>query len=116
MLYVLQLLQLRVLWKVWKPWADNIERTIRDAVRQTRRMLQHRSHPIDLPNAKEFGDVVVGIVFQLVCAYADWDGTEGSSGSHSPLNVAIWAYLDRVLTFVFTWCYAAMEIRPPDVE
>ena len=26
-------------------WADDIERTIRDAVRQTRRMLQNRSHP-----------------------------------------------------------------------
>ena len=26
-------------------WADDIERTIGDAVRQTRRMLQHRSHP-----------------------------------------------------------------------
>ena len=26
-------------------WADDIERTIRDAVRQTRRMLQTRSHP-----------------------------------------------------------------------
>ena len=26
-------------------WADDIERTIGDAVRQTRRMLQNRSHP-----------------------------------------------------------------------
>ena len=26
-------------------WADDIERTIRDAVRQTRRMLHSRSHP-----------------------------------------------------------------------
>ena len=26
-------------------WADDIERTVRDAVRQTRRMLQNRSHP-----------------------------------------------------------------------
>ena len=26
-------------------WADDIERTIRDVVRQTRRMLQNRSHP-----------------------------------------------------------------------
>ena len=26
-------------------WADDIERTIHDAVRQTRRMLQNRSHP-----------------------------------------------------------------------
>ena len=26
-------------------WADDIERTICDAVRQTRRMLQNRSHP-----------------------------------------------------------------------
>ena len=59
--------------------------------------------PIDLPNAKEFGDVVVGIVFKLVVADdVSLDGTEGSSGSHSPLTVAIWAYLAHVLTFVIT--------------
>ena len=43
-LYVLQLLRLSLV-ETMEAWADDIERTIRDAVRQTRRMLQHRSHP-----------------------------------------------------------------------
>ena len=43
------------------------------------------------------------------------DGTEGSSGRHSPLTVAIWAYLAHVPTFDIT-CPARMEIRPADVR
>ena len=53
---------------------------------------------IDLSNARECRDVVVGIVIDTVVADFAWlDGAEGSSGSHSPLAVAIWAYLARVL-------------------
>ena len=43
MLYVLQLL--RESCGSMEAWADDIERTIRDAARQMRRMLQNRSHP-----------------------------------------------------------------------
>ena len=100
MLYVLQLLQLRVLWKVWKPGQmilrepsvmlyDKLGECYRIAVTHT-----------DLLHAKEFGDVVVGKAYKLVVAdVVCLDGTEGSSGSHSPLTVAVWAYLARVLTF-----------------
>ena len=40
----------------------------------------------------------------------------GSSGSHSPLTVAIWAYLAHVMAFVITPCAASMESRPPDLR
>ena len=51
---------------------------------------------MNLSNAIEYGDVVVGIVFNTVVAdVACLDGVEGSSSSNSPLAVAIWAYLVR---------------------
>ena len=40
----------------------------------------------------------------------------GSSGSHSPPTVAIWAYLAHVMAFVITPCAASMESRPPDLR
>ena len=62
-------------------------------------------------------DVVVGFFVCTVAAqYACLDGTEGSSGSHSPLTVAIWAYLALVMAFVLTPCAAAMESRPPELR
>ena len=46
----------------------------------------------------------------------NYDGMEGSSGSHSPRPVAICAYLTRVMAFVITPCAASMENRPPDLR
>ena len=44
--------------------------------------------------------MVVGKAYVLVVAdVVGVDGTEGSSSSHSPLTVAVLAYLARVLTF-----------------
>ena len=40
----------------------------------------------------------------------------GSSGSHSPPTVAIWAYLAHVMAFVITPCAASMESRLPDLR
>ena len=61
--------------------------------------------------------MVVGFLLCTVTAqYACLDGTEGSSGSHSPLTVAIWAYLAHVMAFVVTPCAASMESRPPDLR
>ena len=55
--------------------------------------------PIDLPCYEEFRYV-----------------REGSSGSHSPLTVAIWAFLAPIMAFVITPCAASTESRPPDLR
>ena len=59
---------------------------------------------------------IAAIPIDLPCYDEFRDAREGSSGSHSPLTVAIWAYLAPVMAFVITPCSASMEIRPPEVQ
>ena len=52
----------------------------------------------DMLHAREAGDVLAGIA----CSFVITDdlvvvGTEGSSGSHSPLPVAVWVYSARLV-------------------
>ena len=51
------------------------------------------------------------VVADVVCL----DGAEGSSRSHSPLTVAVWAYGSRP-DLCRALCPASMEIRPLDVQ
>ena len=98
MLYALQLPQLKVLWKAWKRVSEKRGlMTLRELSGMLFGKLQGccriEATSIDLSNANECRDVVVGIVTltRWFLKLLRVDGAEGSSGSHSPLSVAIWA-------------------------